>query len=142
MKSCLTELQKFNSGPPPPPPNSLHLPCKYTSIHRSSLFSHLFLFYNDNPNNFYQGPTQLVYTERIKSSWLPKHTSLKKTDSKECYDLQYLYLCHMYVSLTLFIVWFTENLVQYLPERNESLDKNTIYTLKGGVSYQIGLAAY
>ena len=48
----------------------------------------------------------------------------------------------MYVSLTLFIVWFIENLVQYLPERNESLDKNTIYALKGGVSYQIGLAAY
>ena len=36
----------------------------------------------------------------------------------------------MYVSLTLFIVWFIENLVQYLPERNESLDKNTIYALK------------
>ena len=53
-----------------------------------------------------------------------------------------IFICATYVSLTLFIVWFTENLVQYLPERKESLDKNTIYALKGGVSYQIGLAAY
>lgn len=49
---------------------------------------------------------------------------------------------NIFIYATLFIVWFIENLVQYLPERNESLDKNTIYALKGGVSYQIGLAAY
>ena len=126
--------------------NSLHLPCKYTSIHPPSLFSHPFYFI----------VTTLITSIKVPPDWstqkelshlgflsTPASKRLpQKTDSKECYDLQYLYLCHMYVSLTLFIVWFIENLVQYLPERNESLDKNTIYALKGGVSYQIGLAAY
>ena len=81
-------------------------------------------------------PTQLVYTERIKSSWLPKHTSLKRLTQKNAM------IYNIFIYATLFIVWFTENLVQHLPERNESLDKSTIYALKGGVSYQIGLAAY
>lgn len=114
--------------------NSLHLPCKYTSIHPPSLFSHLFYFI----------VTTLITSIKVPPDWstqnelshlgflsTPASKRLpQKTDSKECYDLQYLYLCHMYVSLTLFIVWFIENLVQYLPERNESLDKNTIYALK------------
>ena len=128
--------------------NSLHLPCKYTYylLHPSSLFSHLFYFIM----------ATLITSTKVPPNWSTQKESShlgflstpaskrlpQKTDSKECYDLQYLYLCHMYVSLTLFIVWFTENLVQYLPERNESLDKNTICALKGGVSYQIRLAAY
>ena len=113
---------------------SQHLPCKYTSIHPPSLFSHLFYFI----------VTTLITSIKVPPDWstqkelshlgflsTPASKRLpQKTDSKECYDLQYLYLCHMYVSLTLFIVWFIENLVQYLPERNESLDKNTIYALK------------
>ena len=121
-----------------PPPHPQQPTLAMQVYFNSSVFSvhSSILFYNDNLNIFYQGPTQLVYTERIKSSWLPKHTSLKRLTQKNAM------IYNIFIYATLFIVWFTENLVQHLPERNESLDKSTIYALKGGVSYQIGLAAY
>lgn len=83
--------------------NSQHLPCKYTSIHPPSLFSHLFYFI----------VTTLITSIKVPPDWstqkelshlgflsTPASKRLpQKTDSKECYDLQYLYLCHTIYSM-------------------------------------------
>ena len=113
LKSCLTELQKFKfSGERAPFKDcvALQQPTLAMQVYfNSSVFSVLssILFYNDNLNNFYQGPTQLVYIERIESSWLPKHTSLKKTALKDWLKRMlwftiYLSMPHVCISHTIY----------------------------------------